>query len=567
MAEILSLWRSPLDQVGASAAEILSKRQPRCSIGPGEDFSAMTIYNFEYYYLATSPANTGTALTSMFAAMNPGPYASGGLAFIPQLNYNNVVLSSAPFVVPDQCNIVGSGGGGAGKLTSFYHFTIDYTAGSLFLSCTGNYTSGGRYFRSLAFKGVTTSLSIGDTCIYADTANGRAYNCTFTDIPTAFNAQGDGCALQQCTIDYNAISGTAGAPIKAIIIAGAQCAVMGPGELQQRPQSDVPSGPSYCTCVSIEGAKQTIIADTHFVDWNIGIDFGFAAGAIDTDIRNCEVQCAQTALSIMLPPSGATTATSGIKVTCCMLAKSNDASADDPMGHPVVVIDPQGNNNGLLTDVTLLECTVVTMGSSTILGQHGLNIVGGSNIKIIGGTYSNNSSHGGAGIAITGACGDVQIIGANLQPTYPWTGTTPGSSLNNQQYGLLISGGPTGTVYVSDCDLTGYTSTTPYQQQAVLVTGTAPHELLISNCPGYNDQSTSISSTPPTSPASASSPGAGGTPYFGPSVFIFSNSSPLSLHVFGQTILTSFGIIFLPSPYDSFNFVLTAPTMFLWIGR
>jgi hypothetical protein len=93
MTDVLSLWRSPLDQVGLSAAEVLSNRQPRCSIEQGEDFSAMTIYNFAHYYLATSPLNAGTALAAMFTAMNPGPYAMGGLAFIAQLNYNNVILS------------------------------------------------------------------------------------------------------------------------------------------------------------------------------------------------------------------------------------------------------------------------------------------------------------------------------------------------------------------------------------------------------------------------------------------------------------------------------------------
>ena len=40
---------------------------------------------------------------------------------------------------------------------------------------------------------------------------------------------------------------------------------------------------------------------------------------------------------------------------------------------------------------------------------------------------------------------------------------------NNQQYGLLVSGGPTGTIYVSNCDLTGYTNTTPYVQQPLFV--------------------------------------------------------------------------------------------------
>lgn len=45
MTEILSLWRSPLDKVALSQAEALRGRQPQCSIGYAEDFSAMTIYN------------------------------------------------------------------------------------------------------------------------------------------------------------------------------------------------------------------------------------------------------------------------------------------------------------------------------------------------------------------------------------------------------------------------------------------------------------------------------------------------------------------------------------------
>ncbi len=415
MTEILSLWRSALDRVALSAADRLCDRQPRCSINYETDFHAMTIYNFGVY-APNPPPYSPTALAAMFAAMSPAS-PDGGLAFIEQIAYP---ANSDSFLVPDQCNIVGSGGGGSSgtPATSFYHFTIDYSLGSssIFLDCSGDYTNGGKYFRSLAFLGINLE-SGSDTCIYAGTGNCRAVNCTFTHIPVAFNAQGDGCALHQCTIDYDGRHGTLEAPIKAVIIAGAHCAVVGPGELQQREQSK--GGPTHCIGVSIEGAGQTVVSDTHLSDWNIGIDFEFVAGAIDTDIRSCEIHSAQTALSIMLP-SGAATATSGVKVTSCMLAKSNDSSTDDPAGHPVVVIDPQGGSNSLLNDITLLECTVINMASSTILGQHGLDIVGDSNIKIIGGTYSNNSSCGGAGIAITGACGDVQIIGANLQPSNPY---------------------------------------------------------------------------------------------------------------------------------------------------
>jgi|SRR5579863_7223864 len=199
----------------------MADRQPRCStIGYGEDFSAMTIYNYGYY-ISQPLATPSTALSAMFAVMSPGPYTDGGLAFVPQQEFG-VAASSSGFAVPDQCNVVGSGGGGSSKNTPFYHFIVTYEAGSLFFNCGGDYTSGGKYFRSLGFKGTVVG-GAGDTCIYAGTENCRAVNCTFTDISLAFNAQGDRCSLEQCTVDYAEIAGAT-----AIIIAGANCGVMGP---------------------------------------------------------------------------------------------------------------------------------------------------------------------------------------------------------------------------------------------------------------------------------------------------------------------------------------------------
>jgi hypothetical protein len=561
VTKTLSLWRFPLDQVALAGAELLLHQQPRCSIGAGEDFSAMTIFNYGYY-LDQPLATPDLALTAMFNAMNPGPYAVGGLAFIPQNVLSaDVHASAAGFAVPDQCNIVASGVGGAPfGAPAFYHFTIDYSHGSIFLSCSGNYTSGGKYFRNLAFFGTGVS-STADTCISAGTENCRAVNCTFTDIPLAFDAQGDGCALEQCTIYYDGMSGMT-VPVKAVVIAGAQCGVFGPGEIFQQPQKPGGGGgPTNCTAISIEGAEHTVIADIHLSEWNIGVDFMQTVGARHTAIRNCEIQSWQSALNIKLPAS-TSGSTADIKVTGCILAKS-DVSTDLTA---VVVIDPQGNTNTQLNDITLLDCTVFNGASSTTAAQHGLQIAGGTNIQIIGGTYSNNSKVGGAGIAITGACGDVQIIGANLQPSYPWAGTTMGPVLNNQQYGLLVTAPPAGTVYVADCDLTGYTHTSP-PQQAVSVTVTPlTSGLFIYNCPGYNDQSTTLNGNlPPT--AITNSAATCSNPYFGPSVILFSNSTPVTLHVFGQTITKDFGIIVLPSPYDIFYFSGTVPMAFSWIGK
>ena len=168
MMECLSLWRSPLDLVALSLAKSRGDGQPRCSIALDEDFHLMTIFNY-WYYLSQPSATPSSALTAMFNAMNPGPYGGvGGLAFIAQETLplpGTVTASAAGFAVPDQCNLVGSGPGGAGEAggTPYYHFTIDYTIpDSLFLSCTGDYTAGGKYFRSLAFFGTNVS-DTGDT--------------------------------------------------------------------------------------------------------------------------------------------------------------------------------------------------------------------------------------------------------------------------------------------------------------------------------------------------------------------------------------------------------------------
>ncbi len=557
MGEILSLWRSPLDIVAEAEAVALRDRQPRGSIGFGTDFSAMTVYNFG----AFSPSMTGnrmansSALGNMFSAMSAADPV-GGMALVEQLAFPvNAPADGNGFAVPDQCNIIGIGGGGH-NAASFYHFEIHGTGSLKFLNCSGNYTSGGKYFYGLAFAW-NSSMSDGDTCIYADTENCRAVRCTFTNCPTAFNAQGTCCFLEQCTTVYTA-GGYAGATF--VIIAGSQCGVLGPGEVGQVGQYS--GGPPGCTGISIEGpAEHTVITKTHVYQTVIGIDFAAAAGSRNTQITDCEIQCIQSAIRIQLPADAGTEATTGVKISGCTLTRAADSSTFDDHPDPVVLIDPQlaYNSNSQLRDITLVDCTVFNTDPTPIAGQHGLEIAGGENINVIGGTYSNNSSDGGAGIAITGACGDVQIIGVNLGPSYPYRHTF--DLVDSQQYALLISGGPIGTVLVANCNMAGYAA-------PVLVTGSAPRELLICDCAGYNDQNMALNgNAAPTSSLNAANIAAPYSPYFGPSVITFASSTPVTLHIFGQMLAMSFGVIFLPSPYDSFYFSPFAPLSFSWIGK
>lgn len=551
MTDFLSLWRSPLDETALVVAHGIVKRQPVCSILPDEDFSAMTIYNYEHY-VAGAGGNPTQGLLNMLSAMIAGTGGSvGGASFIQQVD-QVIDSSKGPFNVPNQCNMIASGGGGSGG-TQFFHFEIQNSGGATFLKCSSAaQTTGGTNFQRLAFRW-NNSTDVGDTCIYAEAQNCRAVRCTFTNCPVAFNAQGPSCCLEQCTIHYDRQNGAT-----AVYISNSQCAALGPCEFSQQPINK--GGPKCCTCFAIMGgADHTVIADIHISDWTTGIDFSRGGGAANTHIRNCEIQSWITALKVVVRDGAPI---QGLKVTSTTLART-DYSADSQDPSPVVQLDPGTFGNSALSDITLLNCTVFNMGDASsqyMSGQHGLEIVGGTNIKIIGGTYSNNAPYPnqGAGIAITGACGDVQIIGANLQPKYEIN--TQNSTAQDQQFGLLVTANPAGVVLVSGCDMSGYTS----PGSAVFISGVTSN-LFIYDCLGYNDQNTNLTATTSqlTGGVSASSCN---TPYYGPSIITFWNTSPVTLNIFGQTLTLSFGVVFLPSPYDAFYFS-AVPNGFSWYGK
>jgi hypothetical protein len=503
-------------------------------------------------------------LTNMLSAMNPSSQGYiGGVAFIQQRTNNVTTIPSVGYSVPDQCNIFASGTGGSNdNAHSDYHFIIGVVAAGLtFLSCASSaYTTGGVYFQGIAFQWSALSGSTYNDaiCISATVNNCTAIRCTFTDCPTAFYAQAPACTLKECTIFYHK-----GMPPNAVAvtIASSQCAVIGPGELEQD-SPGAKNGPASCTCISIQdGADHALVTDTHISDWSYGIDFSKGGGSTNTQIRNCESQSYITAINIVNSDG---VAISGVKVTSCMLSRSNDSYMSE-MATPVVRIDPGSHGNDAISDVTLLDCTVYMMGNanySYMAGQHGLEIMGGTNIKVLGGTYSNNNPASGAGIAITGTCGDVQIIGANLQPSY--ANGTSGSTTQCQAYGLLVTSNPAPnmTILVRDCDMRGYDPMLPCGTSPVY-TSDVTRGLYVYDCLGYNDQNAPLTATSLTSPSMAATCS---TPYFGPSIITFTNSSPVTLNVDGYVVTLSFGVVFLASPYDSF-FFNTAPHGFTWFGK
>lgn len=143
---------------------------------------------------------------------------------------------------------------------------------------------------------------------------------------------------------------------------------------------------------------------------------------------------------------------------------------------------------------------------------------GGQNFEIVGGTYSGAiaGESGAVGChVISGPIRNLSCRGADLSSTYTAKSLVAGAA---QPYALVVSGNPT-NVWYDRCTMLGYT----VNPSPVSVTG-SPTNLRITNCPGYNDQNTPVSSTLPTSATSAASKG-----YYGPSEVNFSGGTGYTL--------------------------------------
>jgi hypothetical protein len=562
MTEILSLWRSPLDKVGVCAAETLVDRQPRCQISYNEDFSQMTIFNYAYYVSAAMNNDPDVALDAMLNAMKSNYYGNyGGVAFIPQQAYptNQAYPVKAPVgghTVWSQCNMIASGTGGTttgAPPPAFFHFTITPQGGALnpstFLSCSGNHTSGGQYFKGLSFQwGATTNTA--DTCILANTWNCRALECNFLNCPVAFDAAGLSCGLDRCTIQYNSgPNGSGFSGFAAVRLRGSQCFAIGPGEFLQL--SQLSGGPTNTCCISFEsGLEHGVVRDLHISHWSYGITYAISS---NNEIKYCDianVEFSTYTTCIYMAPSTTNGKIYGQKYTSCTF--SRDFSSINRGA--LVYIDAAG---GGVNDVQFIACTAFQGQGS------GYELHSGSNIQIIGGTSAGNGTTGGAGIAITGTCSPCTVIGVNLDATYP------AASGQAQQWAFLCSGSPAYPVLLDNCSMHGYGSPGP-----VSVAG-SPTDLRITNCPGYNDQNTTIAPTPPLNTdvsASNASTITGGINYYGPSLVIFTNStSMLTVKINSVTPgwivpANAFVTIYLASPYDTINFG-HAVAAFSWIGQ
>jgi hypothetical protein len=189
-------------------------------------------------------------------------------------------------------------------------------------------------------------------------------------------------------------------------------------------------------------------------------------------------------------------------------------------------------------------------------GLAGLLINNGSDIVVAGGQYSGNGQAGGthdalAGIAVAG--GElVTISGVDCSGT---SQLGHAGSPTTQPYGIAVFNG--GNATITNCNLTGNSSEALHTN--------APGTLEVTNCTGYNDQATLLSSSAPSGTFSALTYN-----YYGPVAFYASGGSAVQVVInTHNTGLTSGG--FTLSPGEAAAFALGVgghlPTTFYMFGK
>ncbi len=187
----------------------------------------------------------------------------------------------------------------------------------------------------------------------------------------------------------------------------------------------------------------------------------------------------------------------------------------------------------------------------------------------------NNGTTGSANVYVSGAPGYVLLEGVDLSTTYAganagnYTGST-GSGPS--YYGILIHGNPA-QMLVNNCNLTGVTV-----PLSVTITGEEDTlNLLVTNCPGYNDQNTPINTLAHLTtgvPYSAATQGSNhGTSYWGPSFVMFTTTAvpgtALQYNGGSPQLLPADQVLCLTpaSPNDTIQFNSHLPVAFQWIGK
>lgn len=543
-----------------------------------------TVYNaldFGMVPTTVSPTfDNGPVFQNMF---NTVIDAGGGTIVIPSGKYNFASGVSHTAISPEDSGVLIVGTGGGAELSA--NFASNETLFSFAdFSTTGN----GIRFHNLrltnASPSTVTAIGISlSVCLNITCDEVYFYNWSQAFATDAASGQ---CGLVDCTVQY--VSGQTGQTM--VLLQGSQdfvrnCVIM-----------ENTGGPAGCYGIEIGGTNGIYIDDVHISDFDIGLKL--TDSLRDSFISNTLIDAQVCAVQIM--PTTNAHKINNICFSNCVFAENQTTGGSGQTGNSGVVITTNGGTDSNVTGIVFSNCIAYGWGAA------GIEIDYGQDIVISGGQFSSNGQSSNApaslraGIAIAGGtlitisgvdCSGVNQLwqdkhsGAMTQPAGISISNNPtsppaisdvvitGCNLQGNAttgHGALItqSGNTISTVLFNACNVSGYGSSSG----AISVTGT-PSGLQITNCAGYNDQNTDLNGgTPPTT--SALSASSCSTPYYGPSIVLFSNEAmgtwtPLTVSISGPSYSMGFGSIYLARPYDQIQFAgtMTPQFVFHWVGK
>jgi hypothetical protein len=443
-----------------------------------------TIFNVADYGML--PANSASNNTIAFqncldAALE---YSLGGIVFIPAGQYQ----INGPFTLHmngthDYGLIIAGSSGGAELVEN-----NAANAGETF-SITGFQSGRGIHFQDLRLSVLQPNSTIVSAISVANSQNITCTRVYFENYPSAMvdDNQSLQCGLMTCTVDYE--SGPINAT--AIVLSGSQDFVINCVLLQKAINK---GGPTGCTGVKIKSVSTSYVESTHINHFYYGIQVG--AGGVDAFFNDVRIDAYH--MAVYFNPGNGGTANNFFFNNCTFAIGDN--SSDQTAG---VYVDTSGGSGSNVASIFFNNCMAYGWLNA------GIQINAGQNIVISGGQYSGNGSNpsttvgagilitGGAQITITGAdcSGQAQIIFGAIQP-----------------YGIANIGG---AASVSNCNLT-YNGNGP-------IFASAPLAFKVTDCRGYNDMGTVVSTAAPASGAAFN-----GTTspynYYGPITFYVSSA-------------------------------------------
>lgn len=518
-----------------------------------------TVYNAVDYGLIAGTGVSATQQAKNVTALQNAINAAIGTSTSPQQG-GTVVIPAGIYELSGTVTIPGSGvsavsGGlvirGESTGTTLVQQGVAVagvqTAVDIFdISNAGNPGQWGVRFRDLTLQyasGLTVPTA-GAVAInlLSGVADTTAEYCGFVNCPQAFAAGSSGSALHAglvgCTVYQHEYSNST-----QIILSGPECFVLY-SELYQTPMTD--DGPTGCTGIAVgNGAVACRIFGCHISDFYTGVSIGGGSHAQFTRITDCEINAA---VAVNIVPPSDTGLIYGVYVAATSFAMLSGYTPTTPTSG--VYIDTNGGANSNVEGIFLVDCLAYGYENA------GVQINAGQDITISGGKYSSNGTApgtavSGAGIAITGTCDHVLITGADCSGVFDFVGGT-------QPYGVSVATGAS-NISVTNCDLTG-NATGPLN---VPTNGT---DLRVTDCPGYNDQGTVVSST---APPSGTHFNGGYFGYYGPTVF-FATGTISQIAIQGNNTHLLAGTFTLAAgakPYATLTYSIVTGLDFLMIGQ